>query len=54
MEKRKVKLYGLAAPLISATDLVLDPTRPNEIDWEKILSAATAKLLEKHKNKKRN
>jgi transposase len=54
VEQRKAKLSDPAAPLIPATDLVFDPTRPNETDWEKILSAATAKLLEKHKNKKNN
>ncbi|MGB5013813.1 MAG: IS110 family transposase [Pyrinomonadaceae bacterium] len=54
VEQRKGKLSDPAAPLIPATDLVFDPTRPSETDWEKILSAATAKLLEKHKNKKRN
>ena len=53
VEQRKAKLSDPNAPLIPATDLVFDPTRPNETDWEKILSAATAKLLEKHKNKTR-
>jgi transposase len=54
VEQRKVKLSDPDAALISASDLVFDPTRPTEVDWEKILSAATAKLLEKHKNKRKN
>jgi len=33
------------APLIPGTDLVFDPTRPTETDWERILSQHTERLL---------
>jgi hypothetical protein len=33
------------APIIPASDLVFDPTRPNETDWERILSQHTERLL---------
>jgi transposase len=49
VDQRKARLIDPSAPLIPSTDLVFDPTRPNETDWEKILSATTAKLLEKHR-----
>lgn len=54
VQQRKARLDDPNAPLISAADLIFDPTRPTETDWEKILSQATNKLLEKHRNKKNN
>jgi transposase len=54
VEQRMAKLKDPSVPMIASSDLVFDPTRPNETDWEKILVACTAKLIEKHKNKKNN
>lgn len=49
VEQRRTKLIDPNAPSISSSDLIFDPTRPSETDWEKILSQATGKLLAKHK-----
>jgi transposase len=54
VEQRSRKLADSSAPVIAARDLLFDPTRPNEYDWERILSAHAAKLLEKYKNKNKN
>ena len=47
VEQRRARLSDPKAPMVAASDLLFDPTRPNEIDWEKILSQATDKLLAK-------
>ncbi len=54
VEQRAARLKDPKAPLIARTDLVFDPTRPNETDWERILTEATAKALEKIKSKNKN
>lgn len=54
VEQRSRRLADSSAPVIAAQDLLFDPTRPNEYDWERILSAHAAKLLEKYKNKNKN
>ena len=54
VEQRRVKLTDPSLPLISTSDLVFDPTRPKETDWEKILSAATADLIRKRKRRQKD
>jgi transposase len=51
VEQRKTKLADSTAPVISASDLIFDPTRPNEFDWERILAGVTAKLVKKHRSR---
>jgi len=43
--QRTARLTDKNAPLISTDNLVFDPTRPNETDWERILSQSTERLL---------
>lgn len=45
VDQRKRHLDDPSSPLIPSTDLVFDPTSPNETDWERILSQHTEKLL---------
>lgn len=47
VEQRAAHPRDPAAPRLVSADLVFDPTRPNETDWEKILAAAAAPLLAK-------
>ena len=48
VEQRRAKLSDPGAALISTSDLVFDPTKPNETDWEELLRRATEKLVRKH------
>jgi transposase len=52
VEQRRSKLADPSQPLLSTSDLVFDPTRPSETDWEKILAQATEKILAKHRRQK--
>lgn len=45
VDQRKRHLDDPSSPLIPSTDLVFDPTSPNETDWERILSQHTERLL---------
>lgn len=54
VEQRAARLADPTAPLIPGTDLVFDPTRPTETDWERILSQATKKIIDKHRRKTNN
>jgi transposase len=54
VEQRRVRLADPNAPLVCSSDLVFDPTRPSETDWEKILSAATANMLKQKRRQKDN
>lgn len=45
VDQRKRHLDDASSPLIPSTDLVFDPTSPNETDWERLLSQHTEKLL---------
>jgi transposase len=45
VDQRKRHLDDPTSPLIPSTDLVFDPTSPNETDWERILSQHTERLL---------
>jgi hypothetical protein len=45
VDQRKRHLDDPTSTLIPATDLVFDPTSPNETDWERILSQHTERLL---------
>ena len=45
VDQRARHLQDPSAPIIPASDLVFDPTRPNETDWERILSQHTERLL---------
>jgi len=45
VDQRKRHLDDPNSPLIPATDLLFDPTSPNETDWERILSQHTERLL---------
>jgi len=45
VDQRKRRLEDPSSPLIPTTDLVFDPTSPNETDWERILSQHTERLL---------
>jgi transposase len=49
VEQRAARLADPTAPVIPETDLVFDPTRPTETDWEKILSQATEKMLKQRR-----
>lgn len=49
VEQRAARLADPTAPLIPGTDLVFDPTRPTETDWEKILLQATEKMLKQRR-----
>jgi transposase len=52
VEQRRVRFTDPSAPMIDPSDLVFDPTKPTETDWEKILSTVTEKMLAKlSKNK---
>jgi hypothetical protein len=48
VEQRRAKLADPSVPLVDTSDLVFDPTRPSETDWEELLRRATAKLIKKH------
>ncbi|MBX3282438.1 MAG: IS110 family transposase [Acidobacteria bacterium] len=45
VDQRKRHLDDPSSPLIPSTDLVFDPTSPNETDWERILSQHTERLI---------
>jgi transposase len=45
VDQRKRHLEDPNSPLIPASDLLFDPTSPNETDWERILSQHTERLL---------
>jgi transposase len=47
VQQRSEKLKDPGVQLIPLSDLVFDPTRPNETDWERILSQATEKVIKK-------
>ena len=51
VEQRRAKLADPNVPSISSSDLIFDPTRPSETDWEKILSQATADMIRKRKRR---
>ena len=51
VEQRRAKLADPSLPSINTTDLIFDPTRPSETDWEKILSQATADMIRKRKRR---
>ncbi len=51
VEQRRVKLADPSIASIAASDLIFDPTRPTETDWEKILTTATASMLKKRRPK---
>jgi len=53
VEQRRTKLENPNAPAITTADLVFDPTRPNETDWETLLAAATADIIRKQKRRNR-
>ena len=48
VEQRRAKLVDPSVPLVDTSDLVFDPTRPSETDWEELLRRATEKLIKKH------
>lgn len=52
VEQRRTGLADPNAVSIKTTDLVFDPTSPNDGDWEKLLAAATADIIRKHKRRK--
>ena len=54
VEQRKAKLVDPSAPLINSTNLVFDPTRPTEPDWERILSAATSDMIRRQKRRQKD
>jgi len=54
VEQRKAKLADPSVALISTSDLVFDPTRPQETDWERILSAATSDMIRKQKRRQKD
>ena len=45
VDQQKRHLEDPSTPLIPASDLVFDPTRPSEPDWERIISQHTERLL---------
>lgn len=45
VDQRARHLEDPSTTLIPASDLIFDPTRPHETDWERILSQHTEKLL---------
>ncbi len=47
VEQRQAKLADPRVVLIPTSDLVFDPTRPKETDWEQILSKATEDIVRK-------
>lgn len=51
VEQRRTKLAEPSTPSISTSDLIFDPTRPSETDWEKILTTATENLIRKQKRR---
>jgi transposase len=52
VEQRRTKLADPDTHLVQTSDLVFDPTRPNETDWEKILTTATADMIRKLKRRR--
>lgn len=54
VEQRRARLADPGAPLIKTTDLVFDPTSPNNCDWEKLLAAATADIIRKRRKQTDN
>jgi transposase len=52
VEQRRTKLVDPRLPSIGTSDLIFDPTRPSETDWEKILTTATANMLLKQKRRR--
>ncbi|HKP70345.1 MAG TPA: hypothetical protein VJV05_13750, partial [Pyrinomonadaceae bacterium] len=52
VEQRSKRLADPSAPLIAASDLVFDPTRPEETDWERILAHATSDIIRKQKRRR--
>jgi hypothetical protein len=52
VEQRHKRLADPSAvAAIASSDLVFDPTQPNETDWEKILASATAHIIHKHRRR---
>lgn len=54
VEQRRTKLADPTAPVIAASDLIFDPTRPVETDWEKILTDATTDIVRKRRKRNEN
>ena len=52
VENRDQRLKDPDAPLIASADLVFDPTRPHEPDWEAILSQAAVQEALKHQRRR--
>ena len=53
VEQRRARLTDPSVPSVSAADLVFDPTKPNETDWERILSTATADIVRKQRRRQK-
>lgn len=51
VDQRKRHLEDPTTPLIPTSDLVFDPTRPREPDWERIISQHTERLLLRFKKR---
>lgn len=51
VRQQKQKCSDPDAPFIDRSDLVFDPTRPTETDWDSILKQAADKILRTYKTK---
>jgi hypothetical protein len=51
VRQQKQKRSDPDAPFIDRSDLVFDPTRPTETDWDSILKQAADKILRTYKTK---
>ena len=54
VEQRRTKLVDPTVPVITPTELIFDPTKPTETDWEKILAAATSDIIRKRRKRTDN
>jgi transposase len=54
VEQRQAKLADPRVAPITTSDLVFDPTRPNDTDWERLLSKATEDILRKQKRRQKD
>jgi transposase len=54
VQQRRTRLADPGMASINTSDLIFDPTRPNETDWEKILTTATTNMLRKRRRQKDN
>lgn len=54
VRQQKTKRSDPDAPFIDRSDLIFDPTRPTDTDWERILAQVAEKVIGKHRKNTNN